>query len=138
MGYEFLEHTADVKFRAEGKTIEEAFSNAALALKETILKGKVEINEKIKKKINVSGKDKESLLYNFLEEFLFLLDSEGFIFSKVNKIKIKDNELSCEIIGDKATGYKISNDVKAVTYNSMFVKKDNKTGKFIVQVVLDV
>lgn len=136
MRYQFLEHTADVKFQAFGKTIEEAFLNASLALKETILKGKVRISEKIKKKIKVSGKDKESLLYNFLEEFLFLLDSEGFIFSKVSKIKIKNNELTCEVIGDKTKNYKISNDVKAVTYNSMFVKKEK--GKFIVQVVLDV
>ena len=29
--YEFLPHTADVKFLAYGKTLEEAFQNAALA-----------------------------------------------------------------------------------------------------------
>jgi len=29
--YRFLEHTADAKFQAFGKTLEEAFSNAALA-----------------------------------------------------------------------------------------------------------
>ncbi len=136
MRYKFLEHTADVKFRAEGKTVEEAFSNAAYALKETILKGKGKISEKIKKKIIVSGKDKESLLYNFLEEFLFLLDSEWFMLSKISKIKIKDNELNCEVSGDNASKYKISNDVKAITYNSMFVKKEKD--KYICQVVLDV
>jgi len=136
MSYKFLEHTADVKFQAEGKTIEEAFIEAAMALKETILKGKTKIAEKVKKKINVEGKDKESLLYNFLEEFLFLLDSERFLLSKIDKIKIDKNSLIAEVVGDLANKYNLSNDVKAITYNSMFVKKDKN--RFIIQAVLDV
>ena len=133
--YKFLEHTADVKFTAEGKTLEEAFSNAAYALRETMTKGE-RINSREKKKINVNGRDFESLLYNFLEEFLFLFDSEGFVLSKINKLKIKDKNLECEASGDNRKKYRISNDVKAVTYNEMFVKKEKS--KWIVQVVLDV
>ena len=30
--YEYLEHTADTKFRAYGETMEETFTNAALAM----------------------------------------------------------------------------------------------------------
>ncbi len=135
--YKFLEHTADVKFRAFGKTLEEAFINSGLALKEVMF-GKLKIKEKINKKIKVSGKDNESLLYSFLEEFLVLLDSENFIFSSV-KVKINKNKrlkLESEILGDKASNYKFTNNVKAITYNSMFVKKQKD--KFIIQVVLDV
>ena len=134
--FKFLEHTADVKFQAFGKTLEKAFENSALALKETI-SGKIKVKNKVKKKFEIKGKDNESLLYNFLEEFLFLLDSEDFLFSKINKIKIKDNKLICKISGDKASSYKFSNDVKAVTYNSMFVRQEKKGG-WICQVVLDV
>jgi SHS2 domain-containing protein len=135
--FKFLEHTADIKFQAFGSSLEKAFSNSALALAEVMTK-KTRIKPKIKKKIKVNGKDNESLLYNFLEEFLFLFDSEGFILSKINKIKIKDNELEADVIGDNVKNYKISQDVKAVTYNSMFVKFDEKNKKFIIQVVLDV
>ncbi|MEK6820605.1 MAG: archease, partial [Nanoarchaeota archaeon] len=77
MKFKFLEHTADMKFQAFGKSLEEAFVNSALAMKEAI-SGKIRVKSRIKKKIMVKGKDKESLLYNFLEEILFLLDSEGF------------------------------------------------------------
>lgn len=135
MAYKFLEHTADVKFQASGKTLGGAFESAALALKETIV-GEIKIKPVIKKKIKVQGKDSEALLYNFLEEFLFLLDSEDFVLSEISKIKIKDNELEAELIGDKASNYKFTNDVKAVTYNQMFVKKEKN--KYTVQVVLDV
>ena len=133
--YEFLEHTADVKLKAYGKTIEEAFCNSAYALKEKII-GKKIVLKKIKKEIKVAGKDNEKLLYNFLEEFLYLLDAKDFIFSKINKINIEGNKLTAEISGDKASSYKFSNSVKAITYNEIFVKKDKNN--IICQVVLDV
>ena len=138
--YKFLEHTADVKFQAFGKTIEEAFENSAYALAETITDG-VKINEKIKWKINVGGKDDSSLLYNFLEEFLFLLDARHFVLSKIDKIEIEDDELEAEVIGDDASNYKFTNDVKAITYNEMFVKQETEgenKGLWVCQVVLDV
>ena len=87
MKFRFLEHTADIKFQSFGKTLEEAFENAALALQEVITKG-IKIKSIIKKKIEVEGKDKEALLYNFLEEFLFLLDAEDFLLSEIKSIKI--------------------------------------------------
>ncbi len=140
MKYKFLEHTADVKFQAFGKTLEEVFSNAAYALINVMTKDKIRGTKK--KRIEVSGKDKESLLYNFLEEFLFLLDSENFVLAKINKIKInkEKNELEAEVSGDKAKNYKFDLDVKAVTYNEMFVRKESIKGKdkFICQVVVDV
>ena len=137
MAYRFLEHTADVKFRATGKSLEEAFLEASMALKETIA-GKIKVLEQEEKKISVKGKDIEALLYGFLEEFLFLLDSEGFLLSRVKKIDIDEDNftLNAVVLGDKAENYKFTNDVKAVTYNEMFVKKEKD--KFTVQVVLDV
>jgi SHS2 domain-containing protein len=132
--FKFLEHTADIKFQAFGKTLEEAFKNSALAMANLIFKGKVK--GKISKKIKVSGKDNERLLYEFLEEILVLLDSEDFILSKIKSLKIKDNNLKAEVIGDKASDYNFSNQVKAVTYNEMFVKMEKD--KYATQVVLDV
>lgn len=131
MSYEFLEHTADVKFRAEGSTIEEMFSSAADALNETI-RGDIKILEQEEKSFEVVGKDMEELLYNFLEEFLFLLDGEDFLVGEVKSISVSDKKISCVVVGDKAANYKFTNDVKAVTYSEMAVK-DN-----VCEVVLDV
>ena len=137
MEYEFLEHTADVKFKAFGSTLEEVFISSFKALRETIC-GKIKILEQEKKQIEVEGKDIESLLYNFLEEFLFLLDSEDFLVSKIVGLKIDEDSfvLKAEVVGDRARNYKFTNDVKAVTYSDMFVREEK--GKFICQVVLDV
>jgi SHS2 domain-containing protein len=133
--FKFLEHTADVKFQSYGKSLEETFENAALAMFKVMYGGRV--RGKIKKKIEVKGKDLENLLYNFLEELLFLLDSEGFFLSKVRvEVDEKNLKIEADLLGDKAERYKISSDVKAITYNEMFVKKEKD--KFICQVVLDV
>jgi len=135
MKYKFLKHTADIKFQAFGSTLESAFENSALAMANSMYSGKV--LPKIKKIIKVKGKDLESLLYNFLEEILFLLDSTNFFISKIKiKINQKDNILVAELYGDNAKNYKIGLDVKAVTYNEMFIKKIKS--QWICQVVIDV
>lgn len=133
MKFEYLEHTADIKFQAFGNSLEEVYENSALAMFNAMSNEK--IARKIKKKILVKGDDNENLLYNFLEELLFLFDSEGFFLSGL-KVKIKDNKLSAELFGDKAENYEIGIDVKAITYNEMFVQ--NNKEKWIAQVVLDV
>ena len=132
--FKFLEHTADIKFQAFGKSVEEVFENSALAMSNAMYDGKVEKKKKIK--IKVEGKDFESLLYNFLEEFLFLFDSKNFLFGEVKNLRIDKFKLESEVLGDKASNYNFTRDVKAVTYNEMFVKKQNN--KWIAQVVLDV
>lgn len=140
MRYRFLKHTADAKFQAFGKNLEEAFSNAATAMFEMITKtGKIE--KKITKKIEIKAKDKESLLYKWLEELLFLLDTEFFMLNSVKKIRIKKEKetyfLKAEITGDTfKEEYERHGAVKAVTYNEMFIKE--KKGKATVQVVLDI
>lgn len=133
MKYKFLEHTADAKFQAFGKNLEEAFSNAALAMF-SIMIDPSKVKAKIKREITVDGIDKKSLLYKFLEEILFLLDTEGFLLNKVEKLKIEKNKLSTVLVGDRISdNYKLSGDVKAVTYNDMEIHEK----PFMVQVVVD-
>lgn len=131
----FLEHTADIKFQAFGKNLNEVFENSALAMFKSMSDEK--IKSKNKRIIKVKGNDIESLLYNFLEEFLFLLDTKNFFLSKV-KVKTDGKKLIAEIFGDNVKNYKIHLDVKAVTYNEMFVKFNKKKKIWISQVVLDV
>lgn len=137
MAYHFLEHTADVKFRVESDSLEEAFKDSAQALKETIC-GNINILELEKKEINLEGTDLPNLLYKFLEEFIFLLDSENFLVSKIEEliINLENFTLKAKITGDKADHYSFTNDVKAVTYNEMIVKQENS--KWIIETLLDV
>lgn len=136
--YKFLEHTADVKVHVEAKSLEELFSESSKALLESIY-GKLKIKEEKEREIDVEGEDLESLLYNFLEEFVFLLEAKGFLVSQVKEIKIDEDDFSlkAKVVGDDLEKYSFVNDVKAVTYSEMFVRLEEKK-KWISEFVLDV
>lgn len=133
--FKFLEHTADVKFVLRGRKIEDIFSNCAEAISSIISRG-VKIKDIRKKKISITGKDYESIMYKFIDELIYLLDAEGFLVSRA-KIKLKDNILTAELYGDDSSKYNDLDSIKAATYAEMYVKqKKDKTWE--AQVVVDV
>ena len=83
------------------------------------------------------GNDYESLLYNFVDELIYLLDT-GFVVSKA-KIELRGFNLKAELYGDDIKKYNLEG-VKAATYAEMHVKKIKLKGKDIweAQMVLDV
>jgi len=144
--FEYLEHTADVKFKAYGETLEQAFSNAALALATVITEPKkIKPIKKEKIKVIAKGEDLKALLYKFLEELLVLLDSKSFLLHSVEKIKIDEKNLilEAELTGDKVKeSYEQKMHVKAVTYAEMDIKiiKDKKSNRssYELTVVIDI
>ena len=139
--YEYLPHTADVKFRAYGKTLEEAFANAAFALYNVMVDTK-KVKAKATKKIAADGIDLPSLLQNFLEQFIILLDTDNFFLAAIKKMAIKKSssqnyKLTAVAVGDEAKNYEtIGPQVKACTYNSMYVKREGELWQ--AQVVVDI
>ncbi len=143
MGYEFLDHTADLKIKIEESSLDEAFKTAALAIKQAMAEN-IEVSQKITRIVSVEGKDLQDLLYNFMEEFIFLLDADDFILADIIDLEVnKDEEkniwtLSSTISGDNASNYRFSNDVKAITFNEMKIQEDKENNKVVIQFVLDV
>ena len=83
--FKFLAHTADIKFQAFGNSLKEVYENSALALFNTIYDKKIKAKKKFK--IKTQGHDLESLLYNFLEEVLVLVDGKNFLPAKIKIFK---------------------------------------------------
>ncbi len=139
MRYEYLDHTADAKFIAYGDSLEEAFTNSAYAM-ENILVGDEKVQSKIKRTIKAESESKENLLYDFLDELLFLLDTESLLLSKIEDLKIeaKNNRyiLECKATFDNASGYDISGNIKSVTHSEMKIEESD--GNFKIQVVVDI
>ena len=135
--YQFLEHTADVKFQAFGTSLAEAFVNAALATTRVMTEDVVA--QKEKKDIHLEAEKKESLLYDFLEELVFFVDTEGFLVGDV-KLRLEKKEgkyhLEATLLGDSAEHYEIATHIKSPTYHEMFIKVEQN--KVVVQVVLDI
>ena len=73
--YRFLPHTADAKFQAFGDTLEEAFTNAALATASLMWDWK-QIERKTEHRVLAEGRDLKQLLVSFpifwlLKQILF-------------------------------------------------------------------
>lgn len=138
-GYEFLEHTADVKFRAYGKNFEEALSNAGKATI-ALMTDINAIKQKKTKEVKIESRTKESLVYDFLEKLIFLIDTEGFLMKETKKIKVKQKNgtllLSAVLKGDIAKNYDVHTYIKAVTYSDMLIDEGKK--ECIIQVVHDI
>lgn len=137
MPYKFFDHTADVLFEATGKTLEELFESSALAVTNTMVETLRTVKPKIKKIIKIKGDDTENLLFNFLQEIIFLKDAEQLLLTKFN-IKIIDNNLTAEAHGEKLNmkKHELIVDVKAVTMHEFYVKKEKN--KWKARVILDI
>jgi len=131
--FEFLEHRADIKFRAYGNTLNKLFENVTLAVSSYLGSG-VKIEPIKCKTINVSGQDNESLLYGFVDELIYLLEVEKFVVSKA-EVTMRGYNLKAEVYGDDSKKYEIKQ-IKSPTYAEMYVKKV-KDG-WEAQMVLDV
>ena len=79
--YKFLEDVAiaDIAFEAYGKSLNELFENAALAIFELSADlDTVDANKKIE--FELENEKLDNLLYDFLSEILFLKDSKYMVF----------------------------------------------------------
>lgn len=136
--FEFIEDlTSDVMFKAYGKTLEELFSNAALALFSVICQVDKIKHEKIKE-IGVRGKDLGDLMFNWLQELIVTVDIDNLFFSKFEILKIKKDGtyLKARCHGEPMTQEKGETVVKAVTYYKYEFKKTQEG--YSVRVSLDI
>jgi len=132
--YRLLDHEADIRLEIYGNTLEELFSNAASGIFQFIVDAEGKDAEK-GKRIEIEGNGE--LLINFLNELLFLWDTEGFI-PKEFSLKVSHNKLTGTVAGcvfdpEKCT---IKQEVKAVTYHKFYLKEEN--GIYKAQIILDV
>ncbi|KZX10953.1 archease [Methanobrevibacter curvatus] len=138
--YEYFGVTADIGFYSYGKSLEKGFENAGMALFDVISEIDL-VDENISKKISIESEDIISLLYDYLEELLFLHETEFLLFSKFKVIFIKNNgnfyKLDVIAYGEEINWDKHvkKSEVKAITFHQMNVEK--KENIYILKVILD-
>ncbi len=132
--YEILEHKADLKIKAFGKTKKELFFNMLLAVSES-LRIETGSGEKIIHKIKISSPDLHALLVDFLSEALYLAQTNKEIYDNVKFIKFADTELKAELSGQRVERFR--EDIKAVTYHDLDVHQ-KKDGTWETTVLFDV
>jgi SHS2 domain-containing protein len=125
--YEFLKHTADVAACVFGRSLKDLFESAALAMFAVLL-------EKTKnrpgavlteKEISVCGEAPEDLLKAWLDELLFCYSVEHLVLVRIKSIDVDGKEMRAFVLFDAFDGeyYAVKDEIKAVTYHELEVKK---------------
>jgi SHS2 domain-containing protein len=124
--FEFIEDlTSDVLFRANGKSLQELFENAALALFTIICEqDKVRPEECIE--VSVSAENPEELLYEWLSRLLAEHEINGLFFCKFNIELVEDKLLYAKVWGSEADPSIGAVQVKAITLYKFGLEKTKK------------
>jgi SHS2 domain-containing protein len=137
MEYEFLDHPADIGFRAYGANVEELFANCAQALVYIILDGS-NIQSVQQVSLSAEGGDYESLLVNWLNEVLYYVDGKRIALCAFDISRLSETYIECIAIGEARDSQrhppKLA--VKAVTYHQLKVQRTENG--WIAEVYVDV
>jgi SHS2 domain-containing protein len=139
--FEYLEHTADVYVAAHGKTLEEAFENAALAMFEVMTDTNT-VSAVTEDEFMVEAEDEFALLYSWLEALLVNFETKNMLYSQFQIAGIEDTEegfrIKAAAWGEKFDAEKHVQKVgvKAVTYHRMEIMKE--FNKVTLEFILDI
>jgi SHS2 domain-containing protein len=135
-GYRFIDDlTSDVLFEAYGKDLREVFTNSAEALMSVICQvSKVRALDS--REVEVKGRNEKDLLFNWLQELIALVDTEGMFFSRFDIKQISGKALKARVLGEEADPGKGETVVKAVTYYSFSLEKKDRG--YVARVSLDI
>ena len=136
MRFEYTEHTADLGFTAYGTTLEELFANAAEALFSVMVPIKT-VRRRQKHIVEVQADALDELLVHWLNELLFLSETQGLLFSRFEITFTDPTSLRAVAIGEPLdlSRHQLKAGIKAVTYHQLFVRQ--KKGLWEGHVVLD-
>jgi SHS2 domain-containing protein len=134
--FEFLPHTADVRLKVFGKTKQELFKNALMGMAQILKKFPPKADQPLAEKIKIKSPDINSLLVDFLSEVLYQSQINKAVYREAKFLKFSDTEMKAEIFGFKVEVF--DEDIKAVTYHELEIKKSPGTGSFETIVIFDV
>jgi SHS2 domain-containing protein len=131
--FEEIEHTADWAYRVKGYNLADLFIQAAHGLYALVgmeLASEVTVTRTIK----LEGIDRESLLVAWLNELLYLHESEGLGFVEIEIQHLDETSLQATVRG--ASTQQWLKEIKAVTYHNLSIEE--KESGLEVTLVLDV
>lgn len=119
--YEFIDHTADVGVRLEAPTAAALFETAARALTE-IATDAGAVMPRVERTVELEEETLDVLLVSWLQELLYLLETEGLVFSRF-EVSIDGTRLHAAVWGEPLNPelHARKSDIKAVTYHQLEV-----------------
>ncbi|KAL0244215.1 hypothetical protein GEMRC1_008300 [Eukaryota sp. GEM-RC1] len=140
-GYEYCDHPADIQLHSWGHSLESAFDSVGQALMNYSSNlDRVDPDPEQTQEFDVQGFDMENMLYRFLEEILFLFQTDHFITKKAKITNLDcDNfrvtgVLEGEVFNPKK--HEKGADIKAITYSAMRIEQVENV--YHIYVIVDI
>ena len=133
--FQLIEHTADVGLIAYGRTLAEAFANAAYGLF-AIIGGVGAVKARESRTLELHEEDAESLLFEWLNSLIYLFDVEMLLFKRFDITDFDGRRLTATCHGERydPSRHRLKLGVKAATYHMLKVDEAQKQ----VRVIFDV
>ncbi|MEE9614664.1 MAG: archease [Thermodesulfobacteriota bacterium] len=144
MGYEYLEHAADVGVRAEGRTMEEAFESGAEAAL-NVMFDLSSIDETVTVSFAADAPEPALLFVETINEVLSIQDRHGLALKRLVSGEIRKTDDGYRFVGT-ARGepldlnkHAVKTEVKAATYSGLsYTESPDKEMRHAFECVLDV
>ena len=133
--FRLIEHTADIGLIAYGRSLAEAFANAAYGLFSIIAELKT-VKEIESRHLELNEDDAEALLFEWLNRLIYLFDVEMLLFKRFEIRDFDGRGLKAICYGEKydPSRHQLKIGVKAATYHMLKVDRERNQ----VQVIFDV
>jgi SHS2 domain-containing protein len=129
--YRWVEHTAEVELEIEAPSEREVLADALAALAELL--GFAGLSGEERREVSVSAADRPALLASWLEELVWLAESEGFVAMQLESLDLGGESLRATVAGGLGAPPPL---VKAVTYHRLAFELTAQG--YFARVVLDV
>ena len=131
MAYRWVEHTAELELELEAATERAVFLEALDAFAELVAEERGVDSER--REVAARGDDRASLLAAWLDELVFLAETEGFVPVRVSELELDDGVVRATVRGHVGEPRQL---VKAVTWHRLEFAPDGDEWR--ARVVLDV
>ncbi len=133
MPFRFLDHTADVQVECRAETWSALLETAAEAFYAVTLRERRDVCV-ITKTVAVTGAGGDEVLIRWLQELLFLLDTEHFVGARFEFDRAGDTEVVARVSGYACSREERAEEVKSATYHGLVVEagEDGFLARFIL------
>lgn len=130
--YRWVDHTSELELRVEAASEAGVLEEAGAALAE-LLRGEAPAGQAVRRVVTVDADDRAQLLAAWLEELVFLAETEGVVPSGVRFETLDERGLRAVVTGERGDPPHL---VKAVTYHRLSFEPHD--GAWAATVVFDV
>lgn len=137
--YEVFEHTADVGLHAYGRDLPELFSHAAQGM-ESLMIALEQIKPTTTREVTVEAHDHLSLLIGWLDELIFLFDTQFLLVRDVEILDLTETRLQARVTGEAydAQRHELASAIKAVTWHEAAITRDEASGSYQARIIFDI